>query len=369
MRNREGREKLRDASPAVARSGVDKLPPPPEAPPRFIAGDFKFLALASVLGPASVIAPPASWPAFCQFLAQLPGQSRRNVRQIAEGMAIAMPQLEFSQRLCLARNLKAERNHAVMQCLRGLLGRPPVDIIEVIGADHLEAALAGGHGAVLWVGHFAFASSIAKMALAHCGHPPWQVTAVQHGVSNSRFGMRWLNRSVTTLEDQYLSGRLVHDPANPAALPRAVIRKLSQGNVVTINAGGEVGTTVFRTPFMGAHIAFRFGAPRLATLARAPLLPVFAVRVGRPATFRVTIEPPLNDDLDSTRVAREFIARLEPYVRSYPEQWLGWNALTASCALQQARGIHRAPRQCWLCELPCSLSQHYSPARESLPDR
>lgn len=317
------------AAVAAGVGNVHKLPPPPPAP-LVCVGDFKFLLRASILGPASLVAPAVTWPVLCRVTAALPGRSRRRVRRVADAMALAMPQLEFGQRLRLAMSLAADGDQAVMQCLRGLLGRPPVDVIEIEGAELLEGALARSRGAVIWVGNFAFASSVAKAALARCGHPAWQVTAAQHGVSNSRFGMRWLNRAITTLEDEYLAGRIVHDADNPAALPRAVIRKLGQGAVVTINSGGEVGNTVFSTSFIGGRIALRLGAPRLAKLARASLLPVFAVRVGKPATFRVTIEPPLDDDPDPTRVAREFLGRLEPYVRFYPEQWLGWNSLTPS---------------------------------------
>jgi lauroyl/myristoyl acyltransferase len=72
------------------------------------------------------------------------------------------------------------------------------------------------------------------------------------------------------------------------------------------------------------------GAPRLAGLTGAPLLPVFTVRDPK-AGFRVVIEAPIT--LDPTQspekrcviAAGEFLQRSEPWVRRYPEEWRAWS--------------------------------------------
>lgn len=66
--------------------------------------------------------------------------------------------------------------------------------IELIGGDHVSAALTEGRGAILWVSHFVHSDLVAKMtfyraamAVSHLSHP-------NHGFSSPRFGMCWLNR-------------------------------------------------------------------------------------------------------------------------------------------------------------------------------
>lgn len=64
-------------------------------------------------------------------------------------------------------------------------------------------------------------------------------------------------------------------------------------------------------------------------LTGAAVLPTFAVR-NVSGEYEVHVEVPIKVRNDGDRenateeVAAEFVARLEPYVLNYPDQWSGW---------------------------------------------
>jgi KDO2-lipid IV(A) lauroyltransferase len=83
-------------------------------------------------------------------------------------------------------------------------------------------------------------------------------------------------------------------------------------------------------PFFGGVTPIAVGAPRLAGLTGAPLLPMFTVREPD-GTFRITIEAPIvldpkqSSDQRCIAAVVDFFHRLEPWVRKHPEQWRGWS--------------------------------------------
>lgn len=90
----------------------------------------------------------------------------------------------------------------------------------------------------------------------------------------------------------------------------------------------------------GGFLPVAVGAPRLAALTGAPLLPTFVMR-DRALGFRIVIEPPI--PLDPKQVAdqrtiaaaTEFLRRSEAWVRRHPEQWRAWSKWRP---LNQAQG-------------------------------
>ena len=75
------------------------------------------------------------------------------------------------------------------------------------------------------------------------------------------------------------------------------------------------------------------GAPRLARLSGAALLPVFTVRGADEQTIRVVIESALavrsggEADAALQSAAQAFGRVLESYVRRYPCEWRDWGRL------------------------------------------
>jgi lauroyl/myristoyl acyltransferase len=83
-------------------------------------------------------------------------------------------------------------------------------------------------------------------------------------------------------------------------------------------------------PIFGGRLPVAVGAPRLAALTGAPLLPTFVTRDSA-LGFRIVIEPPI--PLDPKQVAdertiaaaTEYLRRSEAWVRRHPEQWRAWS--------------------------------------------
>jgi len=99
---------------------------------------------------------------------------------------------------------------------------------------------------------------------------------------------------------------------------------------VSIAAASTEGLEAVEAPFFDGIMPVALGAPRLAGLTGAPLLPMFTVR-DRDGTIRIAIEAPIaldpaqSSDARCVTAAIAFFQRLEPWVRKHPEQWRGWS--------------------------------------------
>jgi lauroyl/myristoyl acyltransferase len=108
------------------------------------------------------------------------------------------------------------------------------------------------------------------------------------------------------------------------------MRAVQGGEVVTIVATSTEGSEMVEGSFLGGQFQVAVGAPRLAALTRAPLLPVFAVRDAE-IGFRIIIEAPIalaagkSSDESCVAATQEFLHRCEPWVRQFPEQWRAWS--------------------------------------------
>jgi lauroyl/myristoyl acyltransferase len=198
------------------------------------------------------------------------------------------------------------------------------------GQNHLESALALGKGAILWVAPFVFISGPTKIALYQAGHRVSHLSSLQHGSSETRFGVRYLNRVRCIPEDRYLTERVVFDRNAPSTAMRRMMRTLKAGDIVSIVAASTEGSDVVRGPVFGGRILMAVGAPRLAGLTGAPLLPLFTVCDPK-AGLRIVIDAPITLDPAKSAEQRcvaaagEFLRRSEPRVRRYPEQWRAWS--------------------------------------------
>lgn len=201
------------------------------------------------------------------------------------------------------------------------------------GGAILDAALARGRGAVLWVAHFAFAPLASKVALAAAGYRVWHVSRPEHGFSTTRFGIAVLNPIRWRVEERYLAGRLIIDRRNPAAVMLKARRLLARNALVSITAGDWEGARVLEVPFGGATLGLSSGAPALAHLAGAPLLPMITTRPAPGAPTEVSVGPPIDPDRGLARpawvdaAATDFVARFRPFVERRPEQWRDWSRL------------------------------------------
>ncbi len=228
----------------------------------------------------------------------------------------------------IARELVTAEIARNFQCMRDHLPWRWRPNIELVGREHLDAALAEGRGAILWDSHFSYAFVVTKMALARAGFDLVHLSHPRHGHSSTRFRMRFLNPFQTITETRYLKERLVMSLDGSAAALRALIKRLKSNAVVSITVRGA-GQAPCQVPFMAGQLKIATGAPDLAYKCGAALIPVFTA-LKEDGRFCVTAEQPIAVQTGLSRqdaseaAAKAYAERLEPYVARYPGQWVGW---------------------------------------------
>lgn len=280
--------------------------------------------------------PERRWPRLCYRLEWLRASLHRaeltQVARAAAGFPGVSPGAD-ARSLALSVAAGATEHHLQVLACRGPRGWKTR--LRLDGAEHLDAALAAGRGAVLWVAHFCFNALAAKKALHQAGYRVWHLSRPEHGFSKSALGIRLYNRLRVGAEREFLAGRIVFDRSRPGAATLAAQRLLRKNGILSITAGDWEGQRLARIELGGGTIELAVGAPGLARLTGAALLPVFAVR-DEHRVIRVTIEPPLpvarEGDADQAlqRAAQVFGALLAQYVCRYPEQWRDWKKLEPS---------------------------------------
>ncbi len=288
------------------------------------------LGLAALLLPAWLL-PEATWAPLWRRAARIPVlTSHAAVRRNAKLIHTALSDVDQWRAEAIAQDLKAAVYELRMQDLRAWRpgGWRPKMSLE--GEGHLKRALAHGKGAILWVAPFVFNSGPTKTLLHQAGYRVSHLSSPQHGYSGTRFGVSYLNRIRCIPEERCLAERVVFDRHAPATAMRRLMRALKAGEVVSIVAAATEGSDVVKGPVFGGRLPVAVGAPRLAGLTGAPLLPVFTLRDCE-LGFRVVVEQPIM--LDPTQsseercvaAAGEFLRRSEPWVRLHPGQWRAWS--------------------------------------------
>jgi lauroyl/myristoyl acyltransferase len=286
--------------------------------------------LASLLLPAWVL-PEALWAPLWRAAARAPFlTSRRAVKQTAKSIQTALGDVDCRRAEGIAQDLKACVYEMRMQDLRAWRPGGWRPNMRLEGEEHLLKALSAGGGAILWLAPFVFNSGPTKIIIHEHGHKVSHLSSPRHGFSETRFGVRLLNRVRCTPEDRYLAQRIVFDRNAPATAMRRMMRVLKAGEVVSIVAASTEGSEMVKGPIFGGRLPVAIGAPRLAGSTGAPLLPTFTVRDPK-LGFRTVIEAPIALDADRTPeencvvATAEFLRRSESWVRRHPEQWRAWS--------------------------------------------
>jgi lauroyl/myristoyl acyltransferase len=288
------------------------------------------MGLAALLLPSWLI-PERFWASVWRAVMRAPVPlNRREIRRNADNIQAALNEPDRRRAEAIARDQKAAVYELCMQDLRGWRpgGWQPPIVFE--GEQNLIGALAHGNGAILWVSPFVFNSGLTKIALHRRGYRVSHLSSTIHGFSQTRFAVAFLNRVRCTPEDRYLVQRIVFDQAAPSTAMRQMIRALQAGEIVSIVATSTEGSEMVEGRIFGGRLLIAVGAPRLAALTGAPLLPVFVVRDPKTG-FRVIVEAPI--EMEPGRSPKEscvgavaaYLRRSEPWIASFPEQWRMWS--------------------------------------------
>ena len=297
--------------------------------------DLKFAFELPVLWLAALAVPERGWKQFCCRLEALKARlslfDPSKVERVA-GRVLGPSRPSFNAR-AFALESAAGRGEHHLQILRARSPGGWQATPELHGREHLDHALAAGHGAVLWVAHFCFNALATKKALGSAGYRVWHLSRPEHGFSKSTLGIALLNGIRVGAELPHLAGRIIIERGNPMAATLAAQRRLRKNEIISITAGAWEGSRLAHVDILGGKLELAVGAPGLARLAGAALLPVFTVRGSATDPIRVVIEKPLSvradGDMDDAVVeaTRQFGALLEDYVGRYPAEWRDWKSL------------------------------------------
>ena len=203
--------------------------------------------------------------------------------------------------------------------------------IRIEGTDHIEAALARGHGAVLWVAPFVFSDLVTKKGLFDAGYRVSHLSRPSHNISDTRFGMAVLNPVWTRIERRYLAERVVIRRDNPSSALATLRDRLRENRLVSITVGDQARRTE-AADLLNGRLQIATGPLHLAATMDASLLPVFTVERER-GDFVVRVGRPLipgreYGDAGYDRIVESYARRLEPYLLRYPDQWIAAESMT-----------------------------------------
>jgi KDO2-lipid IV(A) lauroyltransferase len=186
------------------------------------------------------------------------------------------------------------------------------DWITIEGTEHLDAALAKGHGVILITAHFGNWEVFARK-LVLLGYP---VNVIARDSDDP--GMTGIGNAVRQ------SGGYRVLPRDDAALP--AMRCLRKNELLGILPDQNTWSGIF-VDFFGRPVATATGPAVFALRSGAPIVCGFARR-DESGRFGAVIYPPLevsmsgDEDTDIQRLTEAFTDVIEDEIRKYPEQWL-----------------------------------------------
>jgi KDO2-lipid IV(A) lauroyltransferase len=202
-------------------------------------------------------------------------------------------------------------------------------LVEVRGREHLDAALAGGKGAILCSAHFG--SYVSAFSLLHASGSP--VTTIGRWWWNYRPGVSF---AVRRFWDIVYARRMLRHRQRPNIEPwpgrvqvAAQAAAALRGNeVVTIcSDAAPLDADLTRTievPFLGRQARLLPGVVTLARLTGAPVLMAFAHRLPDYRHQVLEISPPVSMDGDTATAFGRCVTAMDGAIRASPAEWDSW---------------------------------------------
>ncbi|WP_339137566.1 MAG: lysophospholipid acyltransferase family protein [Candidatus Electrothrix sp. GW3-4] len=192
------------------------------------------------------------------------------------------------------------------------------DYVNFQGLAHLDKALEKKKGVVLVHGHFGPAH-LPLVSLALMGYPMQQIG------NPSDKGLSWIGRHVAFRLRMHYESRIPADIIQAGSFLRPIFQALRKNQVIMTTGDGAGTEERFGKQqcfnFLGQPVMLPLGPAILVQKTGATLLPLF-ILPGDRTLFTVIIEPEITSDLPGEQgvldCTRQFLARLEDYIRSSP---------------------------------------------------
>ncbi len=237
-------------------------------------------------------------------------------RRIAErNLAVAFPVRSAAERRAIARDAFKHFGRLLFELLKFSTLTPAAMLArsEFDGEDRARLAYAQGKGVLFFTGHFGF----------------WELHAIVHALQLEPIGV--LARALDNgrlnglLEDirQHTGNSVIYRQGTI----RRVMRMLHAGHGVALLIDQHIqGRDAVQVDFFERPAATTSALAALALRTGAPVVPVFALPIGR-GRYRMIYEHPVEPpDSETEHAIRDFTQRctdvLEMYVRRHPELWL-----------------------------------------------
>lgn len=284
-----------------------------------------------LFGPQTAIAwllPQSSWPSVADRLGSLDlALHRKRTEDNAKRLAALFEGVPNAASVeDIERGFFATRYLERFQYLRAHRPDGWEPEIRIQGREHVDAARAAGRGMIFWGSAFAYNDLILKMAVHRLGLRLFHYTRPVHGLSKTRFGIRFLNPVRTSIECRYLGARVCAEERIKEAM-EVLKQEAEAGGAISIKIGDR-GRRRVTVPFLNGQITLATGPIGLAQRWNARLLPTFTLQ-GADGGFDVIIGAPLDadgadEDARAKAIVESYVAQLTPYVLAHPEQWRGW---------------------------------------------
>jgi Kdo2-lipid IVA lauroyltransferase/acyltransferase len=235
----------------------------------------------------------------------------RRRRIIAVNLALCFPQLDAAARARWLRANLVETLMGVFELLRAWYA--PTwrlrGVAEVIGLEHLHAALADGRGVLLFTAHFTQSELASRLLSDALGR---RVRGV----------VRRHNHACVEAEFERARQR-VFAPTLAKKDVRGLLRALQTGEPVVYSADQDFSYGQVFVPFFGQPAATLGGTPELVRRAGARML-FFHFHRGDDGRYRLCLEPewPGWRDGSPAQSAQICMRELERVVRAHPVQYL-----------------------------------------------
>ncbi len=240
---------------------------------------------------------------------------RRHRRIALDNVAAAFPGRTAAEHRAIVRDAFGHFGRLLLAVLEfsALTPEQMLARVEFEGEDRVRLAHAHGNGVLFVTGHFGY----------------WELQALVHAL---RFPpMAVLARTLDNTRLNGLLERIRTRTGNTVIYRQGTLRRVMR----TLQAGRGVGMLIdqhmisrdaIQVDFFGRPAATTAAVAALAIRTGAPVVPLFALPLGR-GRYRMIyehpVEPPMTDDPDALR---DFTQRctdvLEMYVRRHPDLWL-----------------------------------------------